>query len=243
MHIESAQSYSAPEIGRTRKSQHSTFSGAVLFILIFVVGSQPTAFGVMLRAGGQPAPQEIHGTEEPTARKWMASAQTSLTQPSSSFSLQVLFVQELMVQKAHGTCPKPVQSNLKWGCDLQTADHICCFNRHFAERSGYFLETSFLDDEKDSHPLTFYDSVTGKALFVAPRGRSWSDFVTESRAHGWPSFRDAEVVKTNVRVLENGETVSVDGTHLGHNIPDSAGNRYCINLVSVAGHPGSESKL
>lgn len=213
MHIESAQSYSAPEIGRTRKSQHSTFSGAVLFILIFVVGSQPTAFGVMLRAGGQPAPQEIHGTEE------------------------------LMVQKAHGTCPKPVQSNLKWGCDLQTADHICCFNRHFAERSGYFLETSFLDDEKDSHPLTFYDSVTGKALFVAPRGRSWSDFVTESRAHGWPSFRDAEVVKTNVRVLENGETVSVDGTHLGHNIPDSAGNRYCINLVSVAGHPGSESKL
>lgn len=31
---------------------------------------------------------------------------------------------------------------------------------------------------------------------------------------------------------------SVDGTHLGHNIPDSKGaNRYCINLVSVAGNP------
>lgn len=52
-----------------------------------------------------------------------------------------------------------------------------------------------------------------------------------------PSFRDAEVVWENVRVLPDGETVSVDGTHLGHNLPDSSGNRYCINLVSVAGQP------
>lgn len=29
--------------------------------------------------------------------------------------------------------------------------------------------------------------------------------------------------------------VSHDGTHLGHNLPDAMGNRYCINLVSVAG--------
>jgi len=40
---------------------------------------------------------------------------------------------------------------------------------------------------------------------------------------------------SSVRVLSDGETVSVDGTHLGHNLPDSSGNRYCINLVSVAG--------
>ena len=40
-----------------------------------------------------------------------------------------------------------------------------------------------------------------------------------------------------VRCLPNGETVSVDGTHLGHNLPDKTGNRYCINLVSVAGRP------
>ena len=33
-----------------------------------------------------------------------------------------------------------------------------------------------------------------------------------------------------VRCLENGECVSVDGTHLGHNLPDRTGNRYCINL-------------
>ena len=72
---------------------------------------------------------------------------------------------------------------------------------------------------------------------MAPVDRSLEDFVRESQAHGWPSFRDNEVDWDNVRVLANGETVSVDGTHLGHNLPDSKGNRYCINLVSIAGSP------
>ena len=31
--------------------------------------------------------------------------------------------------------------------------------------------------------------------------------------------------------------VSLEGTHLGHNLPDKKGNRYCINLVSIAGNP------
>ena len=52
-----------------------------------------------------------------------------------------------------------------------------------------------------------------------------------------PSFRDEEVVWDNVRVLKDGETVSTTGTHLGHNLPDGSGNRYCINLISVAGKP------
>ena len=38
-------------------------------------------------------------------------------------------------------------------------------------------------------------------------------------------------------VFRSGECISVDGTHLGHNLPDGSGNRYCINLVSVAGKP------
>lgn len=59
-------------------------------------------------------------------------------------------------------------------------------------------------------------------------------------SHGWPSFRDEEVVWDNVRCLSDGEAVSVDGTHLGHNLPDNKGSRYCINLVSVAGRPSSE---
>ena len=59
----------------------------------------------------------------------------------------------------------------------------------------------------------------------------------ESTYHGWPSFRDDEVVWENVRCLGDGETVSTTGTHLGHNLPDRSGNRYCINLVSIAGRP------
>ena len=46
--------------------------------------------------------------------------------------------------------------------------------------------------DKDSE-ITFYDSVTGKPLFIAPRGRSFEDFRKESVSHGWPSFRDQEV--------------------------------------------------
>ena len=81
-------------------------------------------------------------------------------------------------------------------------------------------------------------SVTGKPLFVAPINRSAEDFINESKVHGWPSFRDDEVVWDNVRVLRgSGETVGIDGTHLGHNLPDRKGNRYCINLVSIAGKP------
>ena len=110
-----------------------------------------------------------------------------------------------------------------------------------AENSGYWeRSTSFLDDESmTTGEITFYDSNTGEPLFYAPRGRSWESFVRESKAHGWPSFRDEETNWEHVRVLPNGECVSKQGTHLGHNLPDGSGNRYCINLVSVAGRPGA----
>lgn len=135
-----------------------------------------------------------------------------------------------------------MQANLRWGCDGEVADRICNFNRHYAERSGYWKTTSFLKEESDGDEITFYDSNTGKPLFVAPKGRTYDEFLKESTAHGWPSFRDDEVVWDNVRCLPNGETVSVDGTHLGHNLPDKKGSRYCINLVSIAGRPGKVSE-
>jgi peptide methionine sulfoxide reductase MsrB len=127
-----------------------------------------------------------------------------------------------------------------WGCDQKKADEICNFNRHYAEHSGYFEKTQFIKEaQKTSGTIDFYDSNTGKLLFTAPKGRTMEQFLVESRAHGWPSFRDQEVNWEYVRVLPDGETVSVDGTHLGHNLPDKSGSRYCINLVSVAGNPTS----
>lgn len=144
--------------------------------------------------------------------------------------------EEIMAPKAHGTTASPVQEGLLYGVNRKLADNICSYNRRFAENAWYYTTTSFEADMKAADgPVTFYDSVTGKPLFRAPVGRSVDAFLSESSTHGWPSFRDEEVVWDNVRVLRDGESVSVDGTHLGHNLPDKSGNRYCINLVSIAG--------
>ena len=153
-------------------------------------------------------------------------------------SYPVMGVEELMKPKEHGTSKTPVQQNLRYGCDVQVADRICNFNRHYAEYSGYFLRTNWLNEiPKNGDPTTYYDSNSGTPLFQAPGSRSFVDFLQESKAHGWPSFRDDEVNWNFERVLPDGECISIDGTHLGHNIPDAKGNRYCINLVSIAGSP------
>lgn len=150
----------------------------------------------------------------------------------------------IMKRKAHGTSETPVQNTLRWGCDHNLADRTCNFNRHFAEPSGYFARKGeFLKELKQEKTLTFYDSNTGEPLFLAPHGRGVSEFLQESRAHGWPSFRDSEVNWDKVRCLRNGECVSLAGTHLGHNLPDKDGNRYCINLVSIAGRPTTGSTV
>lgn len=145
--------------------------------------------------------------------------------------------ESIMSKKAHGTSAVPVQDNLRWDCDKKTASNICNFNRHYAEHSGYFEgKSKFLAEAKSSSKIEFFDSNTGKLLYTAPIGRTMDDFLIESKAHGWPSFRDEETNWANVRVLSDGETVSADGTHLGHNLPDRHGNRFCINLVCVAGN-------
>jgi len=195
-------------------------------------------------APSKPIPSRRHLLQTTLSTILFTTTAASLPQPSLATPTisggKITFGDEsLMSPKSHGTTSTPVQENLRYGVSQKVADRICSFNRHFAELGGYFRDTAFEDSVLASEePLTFYDSVSGKPLFVAPVGRSKEEFLRESEYHGWPSFRDSEVVWENVRVLRNsGETVSVDGTHLGHNIPDKRGNRYCINLVSVAGNP------
>jgi len=162
------------------------------------------------------------------------SAPSSIPGPTRSARSQPVF----------GTCPAQpsAAAPLRWDSNPSTADHICCKNHRYAEYSGYWTSTSFpMTATEGAAPLTFYDPTTGRPLFVAPRGRSYAEFISESKHHGWPSFRDAEVVWENVVVVKGGETISVNGTHLGHNIPDGSGNRYCINIVCVAGQPPQSS--
>ena len=111
----------------------------------------------------------------------------------------VMAPESIMAQKAHGTSASPVQANLKWNVDGKKADQITNFNRRFAEYGGYWKETSFLKEVSRDEPTTYYDSVTGKPLFVAPIGRTMDQFLAESNVHGWPSFRDSEVVWENTR--------------------------------------------
>lgn len=170
--------------------------------------------------------------------------------PAKSYHVNHMVAQKLpiygdetiMSPKAHGTSEKPVMKNLRWECDYDTADRITNFNRHYAEYAGYWESTKFLGEVDQENPTKYFDSVTGELLFTAPLGRSMQDFISESKSHGWPSFRDSEVNWEHVRVLPNGECVSLTGSHLGHNIPDSKGNRYCINLVCVAGTSKNEEK-
>ena len=76
-----------------------------------------------------------------------------------------------------------MQQSLKWNCDNSLADRICNFNRHWAENAGYWTSTSYLKDVDRSVVTTYYDSVTGKALFKAPVGRTFDEFLGKSCAY------------------------------------------------------------
>lgn len=215
-------------------------------LALFLMPLQVAAFSIPRRLeGGNRSPSTTALFE--TRRNFIATGAAAVlasltTKPlvasAASVGGRIQFGDEdIMRQKGHGTSESPVQADLLYGVDNKLADKITNYNRHFAEMGGYFRSTSWGKQVLQAEgPLTYYDSVTGKPLFVAPINRSKEEFLQESLVHGWPSFRDDEVVWDNVRVLRNsGETVSVDGTHLGHNLPDRRGNRYCINLVSIAG--------
>jgi peptide methionine sulfoxide reductase MsrB len=128
------------------------------------------------------------------------------------------------------------KEELLYDAEVLRADHeyVCCNNERWAEPSGSLVHTTLFDDVEET--TTFYDAQCGLPLFKLG-ARSLGEWEKESRAHGWPSFRDDEVVKLGTNVIERdgGEIVSSCGTHLGHNLPDSSGNRYCINLLCIAG--------
>mmetsp|Transcript_57490 Transcript_57490/g.151320 ORF Transcript_57490/g.151320 Transcript_57490/m.151320 type:complete len:167 (-) Transcript_57490:30-530(-) len=117
---------------------------------------------------------------------------------------------------------------------------VCCDNTILAEPAWFYHKAegrTFQAELLRLQPggnLTFYDSSCGLPLYTAPVGRSVAEFLQESEAHKWPSFREAEIVHENI-VMDGSEIISRCGTHLGHDLPDSRGTRHCVNLVCVAG--------
>lgn len=138
-----------------------------------------------------------------------------------------------------------ITHDLRWNSRSATAKQICSRNRHGAEWSGLFHRSSSFIDEVNREldggggHVSFYDSAMHRPVFRVT-ARPLFQFLDESIKHGWPSFRVEDVVWENVRILEDGEVVTIDGLHLGHNIPDAKGPRFCINLVCVSGFPAEE---
>jgi peptide methionine sulfoxide reductase MsrB len=164
----------------------------------------------------------------------------------------VLLLSSVLTASSEEQCMGEVpMTDLLYGtaAHYDVAERICCNNHVFAEYYGFHADVAFwpvLDANNAAGKKTvFYDSVCGKPLFVAPVGRSYSSFKKESLDHGWPSFRPEETVADNVKVLFGGRMESICGTHLGHNLPDFSGARYCIDLVCIAGKevivPGDDS--
>eukprot|EP01063_Lacrimia_lanifica_P015839 TRINITY_DN224_c0_g2_i1.p1 TRINITY_DN224_c0_g2~~TRINITY_DN224_c0_g2_i1.p1 ORF type:complete len:392 (+),score=146.22 TRINITY_DN224_c0_g2_i1:52-1227(+) len=157
--------------------------------------------------------------------------------------------------KQYEMCSGAVQKGLLYGISGRTtpagvnapvdqteslAEAVCC-----DKRAELVAEPRFLYEAPDvqlftkldaSGVTTFYDSVCGVPLFRAPVGRSFADFQADTAAHGWPSFRPAEVVQENVVTDRVNKLVkSKCGTHLGTFDPDAQGDRWCIDLSCVAG--------
>ena len=144
------------------------------------------------------------------------------------------------VMRNQRTLGTKIERTLRWNSRSATAKQICARNRHGAEWSGLlnrsdkFIEELNAEMDGGGGHVTFYDSALHRPVFEV-FNRPLSQFLEESVKHGWPSFRAEDVVWENVRILDDGEVVTKDGLHLGHNIPDEKGPRFCINLVCVSG--------
>jgi len=144
------------------------------------------------------------------------------------------------VMRNQRTLGTKIERTLRWNSRSATAKQICARNRHGAEWSGLlnrsdkFIEELNAEMDGGGGHVTFYDSALHRRVFEV-FNRPLSQFLEESVKHGWPSFRAEDVVWENVRILDDGEVVTKDGLHLGHNIPDEKGPRFCINLVCVSG--------
>jgi hypothetical protein len=101
------------------------------------------------------------------------------------------------------------------------------------------------EELKRKGQIKFYDSNSGKPLFLVPAigiQRTFEEFLEESLEHGFLSFRDYETNWDRVRCSDSGALVSMDGTRLGFHSPDEKGNKYLVNILAVCGRPIKKKK-
>jgi len=153
-------------------------------------------------------------------------------------------------------CSEPIQDNLRFGISGRDtpagvpvavnateslAAAVCCDSRMLPYAEPQFLyeapDILLISKLNQSGVTTWYDSSCGIPLFKSPVNRTFEDFQADTKEHGWPSFRAAEVVTENVVTdMETGYVTSKCGTHLGSYLPDAEGARWCIDLSCVSGN-------
>jgi len=156
--------------------------------------------------------------------------------------------------KEFDTCSDIIQPNLRFNMstftqgqyfpDESLAVSVCCDKRMETLAEPQFLYESptvelFTVLNKTTGVTTFYDSVCGVPVFRAPINRTMAEFEADTKEHGWPSFRDGEVVTENVVThKDTGYVISSCNTHLGSYLPDAVGiPRWCIDLSCISGSP------
>jgi len=144
----------------------------------------------------------------------------------------------------------------KYCCEQNNPDRFRAVASAFLSDSSIFLFDKFFEPEGyleepqvdlfgrlaknpgENQTITFYDSVCGIPLFVAPRGRTFQEFAQESRKRGYLMFRREEIVSGNV-VLAGQMLESKCSTFLGRK-PNPNVEEYQVNLVCVAGAASSK---
>ena len=178
--------------------------------------------------------------------------------------LLLLFLLFLQTTAYESTCSGlVVTSSLQYNVDKYSAadvglpggsadellsEAICCDTayRNYAEPNGFykFPDISLFRKVNSSGVTIFYDVVCGIPLFQAPIDRSFEEWESETKSHGWPSFRTQEMITGNVYVNKS-STSSIEyvysacGTYLGTNEADEVGDRFCMDLSCIS---GSEKK-
>ena len=106
-----------------------------------------------------------------------------------------------IMYKGKQTC-KLFANQLRWNVDINLARRICCNNRLGAEqKNSWENNKDFNIWLQSDEPKIFYDSVSNLPVFKIKR--PINEWIEESQKHGWPSFRDNEIIGKVPSYCEN----------------------------------------
>lgn len=102
--------------------------------------------------------------------------------PKTSSKYPVLGADDIMKRKSYGTSAVPIQTNLRWNLDVEEADRICNYNRHYAERSGAYEFSQF--DYKNQWRVRSHNPVSLANAGAFEKNKGFKQEMTRARKKG-----------------------------------------------------------